>query len=84
MIRFDSIPIKAPRPVNYISVAAMRDTFNPTIHHLCMATLKACITEKVFRSYKSRYKECIRMLNGMDRSLEKCLPGTLNTFSEAG
>jgi len=45
-----------------------------TIHHLYMATLKAYITEKVFRSYKSRYKECIRMLNGMGRSLEKHLP----------
>ena len=39
-----------------------------------MATLKAYIAEKVFRSYKSRYKECIRMLNGMEKSLEKHLP----------
>ena len=45
-----------------------------TIHHLYVATLKAYITEKVFRSYKSRYKECIRMLNGMEKSLEKHLP----------
>ena len=28
-----------------------------TIHHLYMAKLKSYITEKVFRSYKSRYKE---------------------------
>ena len=45
-----------------------------TIHHLYMAKLKAYIAEKVFRSYKSRYKECIRMLNGMEKSLEKHLP----------
>ena len=45
-----------------------------TIHHLYMAKLKAYITEKVFRSYKSRYKECIRMLNGMEMTLEKHLP----------
>ncbi len=45
-----------------------------TIHHLYMATLKAYITEEIFRSYKARYKECIRMLNGMEKSLEKHLP----------
>ena len=36
--------------------------------------VKAYITEKIFRSYKARYKECIRMLNGMEKSLEKHLP----------
>ena len=45
-----------------------------TIHHLHMAKLKTYITEEVFRVYKSRYKECIRMLNGMEKSLEKHLP----------
>ena len=45
-----------------------------TIHHLYMAKLKVYIAEKVFRAYKSRYKECIRMLNGMEKSLEKHLP----------
>ena len=45
-----------------------------TIHHLHMAKLKTYITEEVFRAYKSRYKECIRMLNGMEKSLEKHLP----------
>ena len=39
-----------------------------------MATLKAYITEKIFCAYKARYKECIRMLNGMEKSLEKHLP----------
>ena len=45
-----------------------------TIHHLYMATLKKYIANDLFRSYKSRYKECIRMLNGMEKSLEKHLP----------
>jgi four helix bundle protein len=45
-----------------------------TIHRLYMATLQAYITEQIFRSYKARYKECIRMLNGMETSLEKHLP----------
>ena len=45
-----------------------------TIHHLYMAKLKAYISDKIFQSFKSRYKECIRMLNGMEKSLEKHLP----------
>ncbi len=45
-----------------------------TIHHLYMATLKKYIPDSIFRSYKSRYKQCIRMLNGMEKSLEKHLP----------
>ena len=45
-----------------------------TIHHLYMATLKRYATDAVFQSYKSRYKQCIRMLNGMEKSLEKHLP----------
>jgi four helix bundle protein len=52
-----------------------------TIHHLYMATLKAYITEKIFRSYKARYKECIRMLNGMEKSLEKHLPNSNRRLS---
>ena len=45
-----------------------------TIHHLYMAKLKEYITDAIFHSFKSRYKECIRMLNGMEKSLEKHLP----------
>ena len=36
--------------------------------------LEAYITIEIFRSYKTRYKECIRMLNGLEKSLEKHLP----------
>ena len=39
-----------------------------------MASLKKYITDAIFQSYKSRYKQCIRMLNGMEKSLEKHLP----------
>jgi len=45
-----------------------------TIHHLYMAKLKEYINEAIYGSYKNRYKECIRMLNGMEKSLEKHLP----------
>ena len=45
-----------------------------TIHHLFMAKLKGYIDQSVYGSYRSRYKECIRMPNGLEKSLEKHLP----------
>ena len=45
-----------------------------TIHHLFMAKLKGYITEKVYLEYKGRYKECIRMLNGLEKTLERKVP----------
>ena len=45
-----------------------------TIHHLFMAKLKGYITEQVYLKFKSRYKECIRMLNGLERTLERKIP----------
>ena len=45
-----------------------------TIHHLYMAHLKAYINEETYRHFRSRYKECIRMLNGLERTLERKLP----------
>ena len=45
-----------------------------TVHHLFMAKLKRYITDDTYRSYRARYKECIRMLNGLEKSIEKHLP----------
>ena len=45
-----------------------------TIHHLFVAKLKSYLAASVFDTYRTRYKECIRMLNGLERSLEKHLP----------
>ncbi len=45
-----------------------------TIHHLFMAKLKGYITEQVYFQFKGRYKECIRMLNGLERTLERKIP----------
>jgi len=45
-----------------------------TIHHLFMAHLKGYIEYSVYTSFRSRYKECIRMLNGLEKSLESHLP----------
>jgi len=44
-----------------------------TIHHLFMAKLKGYIDPSVYGSYRNRYKACIRMLNGLEKSLEKHL-----------
>ncbi len=45
-----------------------------TIHHLYMAKLKGYIKEKVYLEFRDRYKECIRMLNGLEKSLERNIP----------
>lgn len=45
-----------------------------TLHHLYMAKLKRYVTSEVYAAYRGRYKECIRMLNGLEKSLERHLP----------
>ena len=39
-----------------------------------MAELKGYITEQVYAEFKERYKECIRMLNGLEKTLERKIP----------
>jgi four helix bundle protein len=51
-----------------------RGEANETIHHLFMAKLKGYITEKIFLDYRERYKKCIRMLNGLEKTLERKVP----------
>jgi len=45
-----------------------------TIHHLYMAKLKKYISDKVYLEFRGRYKECIRMLNGLEKTLERKIP----------
>jgi len=45
-----------------------------TIHHLYMALLKKYISQKTFHEYRERYRQCIRMLNGLEKTLERKLP----------
>ena len=45
-----------------------------TVHHLYMAKLKGYITDKTYRELQDRYKECIRMLNGLEKTLERKVP----------
>jgi hypothetical protein len=35
---------------------------------------KGYITEKTYREFRNRYKECIRMLNGLEKTLERKVP----------
>src|SRR2546423_7392690 len=44
-----------------------------TIHHLFIAKLKSYHSEESYQEYQQRYQECVRMLNGMERTLEQQL-----------
>ena len=45
-----------------------------SVHHLFIAKLKQYITPEVYEDYRARYRRCIRMLNGLERTLENRLP----------
>jgi four helix bundle protein len=45
-----------------------------TVHHLYMARLKGYLDGEVYGAYTERYHECVRMLNGLERKLERRLP----------
>ncbi|MGA1194390.1 MAG: four helix bundle protein, partial [Kiritimatiellia bacterium] len=47
-----------------------------SIHHLFMAHRKNYINAEKYVYFKSGYKKCIRMLNGLERSLEKNIPAS--------
>lgn len=45
-----------------------------TVHHLYIANLKGYITKPQLDELRDRYWECVRMLNGLERTLENQLP----------
>jgi len=45
-----------------------------TVHHLYMARLKGYVSDEIYNHYREPYMECVRMLNGMERTLEQQLP----------
>jgi len=51
-----------------------RGEVGETIHHLYMGTLKHYVRRETFEDFRERYKECVRMLNGLERTLERKLP----------
>lgn len=42
-----------------------------TVHHLYIAKLKGYIDNQQYTSYRGRYLECVRMLNGLEKTLER-------------
>ncbi len=45
-----------------------------TIHHLFVAKLKGLLADDQYETFRDRYQECVRMLNGMEKTLERQLP----------
>lgn len=46
------------------------------IRHLYMSLLKGYETQATFDLYRERYHECVRMLNGLEKTLEQYVPET--------
>jgi four helix bundle protein len=44
-----------------------------TIHHLYIAKLKSYIDNEIYNGFCNRYLECVRMLNGLEKTLEQQL-----------
>jgi four helix bundle protein len=53
-----------------------------TVHHLYIALRKRYITHELFESFCQRCQECIRMLNGLERTLERQLDNMDRRFPE--
>ena len=51
-----------------------------TVHHLFIAKLKGYITRDEYEALRARYQECVRMLNGMEKTLEAQLPASDRRF----
>jgi four helix bundle protein len=44
-----------------------------TVHHLNVARMKDYLAPEMYESFRDRYLECVRMLNGLERTPEKQL-----------
>lgn len=53
-----------------------------TVHHVYVACRKKYITEEVFEHFRSRYHECVRMSNGLERKLELKLEPSARRFPQ--
>lgn len=51
-----------------------RGEASETIHHLYIAAMKGHLDRETFEDYRQKYKQCIRMLNGLEKKLEEKLP----------
>jgi four helix bundle protein len=53
-----------------------------TVHHLYMAHRKEYMDRATYGAFRDRYHECVRMLNGMERTLERQLPPEQRRFPD--
>jgi four helix bundle protein len=51
-----------------------RGEVGETVHHFYIAHLKGYLRSEDYGGYRERYKECTRMLNGLERAFEQQLP----------
>ena len=51
-----------------------------TVHHLYIALRKGYLAKSSYEQFHSRYHECIRMLNGLERTLEQQLDPNLRVW----
>ena len=54
-----------------------------TVHHLFIAHLKQYIDIETYSSFRGRYMECVRMLNGLEKALERQLPPESRRWPDA-
>src|SRR2546423_1183936 len=53
-----------------------------TVHHLYIASRKGYIQQQLYEAFRERYQECVRMLNGLERTLERQLKDSEHRFPE--
>lgn len=53
-----------------------------TVHHLYVAMRKSYLTREQYLAFRSRYDECVRMLNGLERTLERKLDPSQRRWPE--
>ncbi len=51
-----------------------------TVHHLYIAKLKRYLPEEDYDGFRLRYMECVRMLNGLEKTLERQLDATFRRW----
>jgi len=52
-----------------------------TVHHLFVARMKGYLPDDAYEALRGRYQECVRMLNGLEKSLERNLPESQRRWS---
>ena len=53
-----------------------------TVHHIYIALRKGYIAQPAYESVRARYEECVRMLNGLERTLERQIDESQRRFSQ--